>query len=287
MWENYMMKRIMTIIFILVITGSCQAKQQKLDQPVYDIDRGSQTKLSQMTADLKKNRIILVGEHHSNKSHHRAQLAVIQALAQAGAKVAIGLEMFRDDSQSKLDQWISGELDEADFERIYYDNWNFPYDAYRMIFEYARDNQIPMIGLNVSRDITRQVSRGGFQSLSKEAKGKLSDVACRVDEAYMKYIRKAYGAHAHGNLNFIYFCEAQMVWDNIMAINILNYLKQNPDAVVVALTGTGHAQKAAGPRQISSRSQLPYKVILPEVPGSIDAQTMTLKEADYIILDPE
>ncbi len=286
MWENYMMKRIMTIILIVVITGSCQAKQQKLDQPVYDIDRGSQTNLSQMTADLKKNRIILVGEHHSNKSHHRAQLAVIQALAQAGAKVAIGLEMFRDDSQSKLDQWISGELDEADFERIYYDNWNFPYDAYRMIFEYARENRIPMIGLNVSRDITRQVSRGGFQSLSAEAKGKLSEVACRVDEAYMKYIRKAFGAHAHGNLNFIYFCEAQLVWDNIMAINILNYLKQNPDAVVVALTGTGHAQKVAVPRQISSRSQLPYKVILPEVPGNIDAQTMTLKEADYIILEP-
>ncbi len=281
-----MSKQIIAVIFILIITGSCQAKQQNLDQAVYDIGRGSQIKLSQMTADLKKNRIILVGEHHSNKSHHRAQLAVIQALSQAGAKVAIGLEMFRDDSQSKLDQWISGELDEADFERIYYDNWNFPYDAYRMIFEYARDNRIPMIGLNVSRDITRQVSRGGFQSLSKEAKGKLSEVACRVDEAYMKYIRKAYGAHAHGNLNFIYFCEAQMVWDNIMAINILNYLKQNPDAVVVALTGTGHAQKVAVPRQISDRSQLPYKVILPEVPGSIDAQTMTLKEADYIILDP-
>ena len=281
-----MMKRIMMAIFILVIAGSCQAKQQNLDQPVYDIDRGLQTNLSQMSADLKKNRIILVGEHHSNKSHHRAQLAVIQALVQTGAKVAIGLEMFRDDSQSKLDQWIRGELDEADFERIYYDNWNFPYDAYRMIFEYARDNRIPMIGLNVSRDITRQVSRGGFESLSKEAKGKLSEVACRVDEAYMKYIRKAYGAHAHGNLNFIYFCEAQMVWDNIMAINILNYLKQNPDAVVVALTGTGHAQKVAVPRQISDRSQLPYKVILPEVPGSIDAQTMTLKEADYIILDP-
>ncbi len=281
-----MFKRIIAVIFILIIAGSCQAGQLNLDHPVYDIDRGRQTNLSQMTDDLKKNRIVLVGEHHSNKSHHRAQLSVIQALAQAGAKVAIGLEMFRDDSQSKLDQWISGELDEADFERIYYDNWNFPYDAYRMIFEYARENRIPMIGLNVSRDITRQVSRGGFQSLSKEAKGKLSEVACRVDEAYMKYIRKAFGAHAHGNLNFIYFCEAQLVWDNIMAINILNYLKQNPDAVVVALTGTGHAQKVAVPRQISSRSQLPYKVILPEVPGNIDAQTMTLKEADYIILEP-
>ena len=281
-----MVKRIIAAIFILVIAGSCQAQLRDLDQPVYDLERGRKTNLSELTADLKKNRIILVGEHHSNESHHRAQLTVIQALTQAGAKVAIGLEMFRDDSQSALDQWITGELDEADFERIYYDNWNFPYDAYRMIFRYARENQIPMIGLNVSRDITRQVSLGGFQSLSKEAKGKLSDVACRVDKAYMQYIRKAFGAHAHGNLNFIYFCEAQLVWDNIMAINILNYLNQHPDAVVVALTGTGHAQKVAVPRQISSRSQLPYTVILPEVPGSIDAQTVSTKEADYIILDP-
>lgn len=282
-----MFKQIIASIFTLLIVGSCQANQQLLEQPVYDLDRQQKTELSEKIADLKKHRIILVGEHHSNKRHHRAQLRVIQALEQAGVKVAIGLEMFRDDSQSALDKWIAGELNEADFERIYYDNWNFPYGAYRMIFDYARENQIPMIGLNVSRDITRQVSRGGFQSLSREAKGKLSEVACRVDEAYMKYIRKAFGAHAHGNLNFIYFCEAQLVWDNIMAINILSYLKRHPQTVVVALTGTGHAQKVAVPRQISSRSQLPYAVILPEVPGKIDAHTVSTKEADYIMLDLE
>ena len=102
-----MVKQTIAVVFTLIIAAGCQARQQNLDQPVYDIDRGSQTNLSQMATDLKKNRIILVGEHHSNKSHHRAQLAVIQALVQAGTKVAIGLEMFRDESQSKLDQWIS------------------------------------------------------------------------------------------------------------------------------------------------------------------------------------
>ena len=139
-----MFKRIIASIFMLIIAAGCQANQQNLDPSVYDIDRGRKTNLSQMADDLKKNRIILVGEHHSNLSHHRAQLAVIQALTQAGAKVAIGLEMFRDDSQSALDQWSSGDLNETEFERIYYDNWNFPYDAYRVIFEYARNNQIPM-----------------------------------------------------------------------------------------------------------------------------------------------
>ena len=206
-----------------------------------------------------------------------AQLMVIQALYQSGANVAIGLEMFRHDSQNALDHWIAGEMAENEFERIYYDNWNFPYSAYRPIFEYAKEKKIPLIGLNLPRKITRQVSRRGFQSLSKEEKGKLSEVACRVDETYMKYIRKAFGGHAHGNLNFTYFCEAQLVWDNAMAINTLDYLSTNPDAVVVVLTGTGHAQKSAIPRQIRSRSSLPYAVILPEVPGMLDAQTVGKK----------
>ena len=272
-------------VIVLVFAASCLANRQDLSQPILDLNQDQQTLMSEVIPQLKKNRIILVGEHHSKKAHHMAQLMVIQALDQSGANVAIGLEMFRHDSQNALDRWIAGELAENEFERIYYDNWNFPYSAYRPIFEYAREKKIPLIGLNLPRKITRQVSRRGFQSLSKEEKGKLSEVACRVDEAYMKYIRKAFGGHAHGNLNFTYFCEAQLVWDNAMAINTLNYLNTNPDAVVVVLTGTGHAQKSAIPRQIRSRSAVPYAVILPEVPGMLDAHTVGKDDADYLILD--
>jgi uncharacterized iron-regulated protein len=154
-----------------------------------------------------------------------------------------------------------------------------------VIFDYARKEKIPLIGLNVSRNITRQVSQHGFNSLTADQKGKLSDVTCRVDKAYMDYIKKAFGAHAHGNLDFSYFCEAQLVWDNVMAINTLNYLKKHPDALVVVLTGMGHAQKGAVPRQIRERSQIPLAVILPEVKESIDPETITSKDADYIMLD--
>jgi uncharacterized iron-regulated protein len=129
------------------------------------------------------------------------------------------------------------------------------------------------------------VSRGGFNSLSEEQKGKLADVSCRVDKEYMDYIKKAFGDHAHGNINFTYFCEAQMVWDTAMAVYTLAYLKKEPNAVVVLLAGTGHAQKGAVPRQIRDRSQIPHAVILPKIEGLIDPQTVSIKDADYIMLD--
>ena len=132
---------------------------------------------------------------------------------------------------------------------------------------------------------TTASTRSGYQSLSDEQREKLGDVACRVDKAYMAFIRKAYGGHGHGKMNFTYFCEAQLVWDAVMAVNSLEYLKKHPKALVVILTGTGHAQKNAIPRQIRDRSDIRHAVILPEVKGLIDANTVDKSDADYIMLD--
>lgn len=283
-----MIKKIITAILLVVALGTVGwVKQDSLNHRMFDLNQQKELSLAQALTTLRKNRIVLVGEHHTNKQHHRAQLNVIQALKDAGVQVAVGLEMFRNDSQPDLDRWISGDLDEKRFEKIFYDNWGYPWPDYRMIFKYARDHRIPMIGLNVPREITRQVSREGFKSLSQEQKGKLAEVSCIVDQQYMNYIRKAFGGHAHGQLNFIYFCEAQLVWDSAMAVYSLDYLKRHPEAVVVILTGTGHAQKGAVPRQIRARSNLPYAVILPEISGRIDPETITSNDADYIILDPD
>jgi len=271
-------------VSVLIIIGIVGAGQKQSDLRIYDLSLGKETLLSEAITQLKQNRIILVGEHHSNKNHHEAQLGVIRTLKETGLKVAVGLEMFRSDSQQALDRWISGDIGEEKFEQIYYDNWNYPWSAYRRIFEYARGKKIPLIGLNVSRSITRQVSQQGFKSLTAAQKGKLSNVSCKVDKEYMDYIRNAFGGHAHGNLNFTYFCEAQLVWDNVMAVNTLNYLQKYPDAVVVVLTGTGHARKGAIPRQIRERSRVSHAVILPEVKGIVDPETASTNDADYIIL---
>jgi len=241
--------------------------------------------MSDVISDLKRNRIILVGEHHSNISHHEAQVDVIRTLKESGEQVAVGLEMFRSDSQQALDRWVAGNIEEEDFLAIFYDNWGYSWENYRVIFDYARENKIPLIGLNVSRDITRQVSRQGFASLNQDQKGSLANIACRVDKEYMDYIKKAFGGHAHGKLNFSYFCEAQLVWDTVMAINALDYLNKNPNAMVVVLTGAGHAQKNAIPRQIRKRSEVAHAVILPEVKGFIDSETVDQSDADYIMLD--
>ena len=273
------------LMLLVVLTVGCSAARS-VDYRLYDLQLHKDVHISEALDRMRKSRVVLVGEQHNNPDHHNAQLVVIRQLHEAGVKTAIGMEMFRNDSQADLDRWVNGEISSEAFEKIYYDNWNYDWSLYRPIFEYARQEKIPIIGLNVPREITRQVARQGFQSLSKEQKEKLSNITCRVDQEYMEYIRRSFGAHAHGNLNFIYFCEAQLVWDNIMAVSSVSYLKSNPKSVMVLLAGAAHVRKQAVPAQISKRVDIPYTVILPEVPGDIDSQTVDGADADFLFLHP-
>ncbi len=252
----------------------------------FDIEKGSVVSDAEALETLRSSRVVVVGEHHTTREHHLAQLRVIEMLHKAGTPVAVGLEMFRRADQPALDDWVAGTLPLEDFQRIYYESWAFPWPLYNMIFEYARDRRIPLVGLNVDRDVTRQVAKGGFVSLTEDQKGKLADVTCNVTQEYMEYIRRAFGAHAHGDLNFIYFCEAQLVWDNVMALNAVDFLKAHPETVMVILAGTGHARKMGIPLRIRERSDLSVTVILPEAPGRIEPGTVDAADADLLMLGP-
>ena len=274
-------------LLLLAPFGNAWAEEKWEALPLFDVAGGKETTLRGVIEEVQRKKIVFVGEHHDRESHHMSQLHVISAMREKGVPLAIGLEMFRQDSQKGLDDWISRKSSDKDFQALYEDNWNFPYPLYSMIFEYARKMKMPLVGLNLPRAITRQVAQGGFESLTSEQKGKLHNVECKVDPAYMAFIKEAYGGHAHGQLNFTYFCEAQLVWDKVMAVHATDFLAANPAHSMVVITGTGHAWKKGIPEQVGQRSKASYAVFLPEVPNRIEKGKIGLQDADYLVLDLE
>lgn len=249
------------------------------------VSDGTRMTLADIVEDLKGVRLVFVGELHDEAGHHQAQLAVIRALKEAGISVAVGLEMFRSDSQAHLDQWIGGKLNQDAFQKVYYANWSSDWVLYRDIFLYARQTKIPMIGLNIPPEISRQVAGKGFSSLTPEQVGQLPEVSCRVDETYMNFIRQAFGLHGHDQgKSFMYFCEAQIVWDTAMAWHLLDFLKKDPTHTIVVLAGSGHAWKRGIPEQVTRQSDVSYRVILPEIQGRLESEAVTLEDADYLWL---
>jgi len=64
-------------------------------------------------------------------------------------------------------------------------------------------------------------------------------------------------------------------------------LEKKPESTVVVVAGSGHSWKKGIPAQIRRRSELPFRVILPEVPGRVDPKNIALNEADYVWLGLE
>jgi uncharacterized iron-regulated protein len=252
---------------------------------VFRVSDGKTVSFGQMIDDIKKAKLIFVGETHDNKLHHRLQLDVIRKLHDLKIPIAVGLEMFTAENQDVLDQWIRGELSEDNFIKAYYANWNFPWPLYGDIFLYAKDNKIPLIGLNIPPEISQKVARSGFSSLTKGELEKLPpEMGCAVDRKYMEFIRRAYAMHGHRDKQFLYFCEAQLLWDQSMAQNLLAFIGRNPDKMVVVLTGNGHAWKRGIPEQILMRSpKTAYRVLLPFISGYIDPSEITHEDTDYIL----
>jgi uncharacterized iron-regulated protein len=274
-----------TLLFLsLFIPG---AMLQAADMTLWDVAGNAHISLEQAAGKLPSPGIVYVGEFHDNAAHHAAQLAVIQSLDKRQRPLAVGLEMFQHIEQSILDAWVAKALSEEEMRRAFARNWSQDWHLYRDIFMYCRERNIPMIGLNVPRSITRKVARTGFESLTSEEIGKLPPIVCRVDREYEEFLRRVLGSHGSES-GFRRFCEAQLVWDTAMAIYALEYLNAHPERTVVVLCGMIHAWKKAAPEQASrENAEVEQAVIQPAVKGRWTPESVSKEDADYLILGLE
>jgi len=254
-----------------------------LSENTFRVSDGKVRSVDEILPELRDVALVFVGEHHDQASHHWAQLQVVQRLHESDAKVAVGLEMIQADHQKALDQWVRGELSEEEFVPLFERNWS-RWDLYADIFRFGREHGIPLVGLNVARKITRKVARDGFASLSEEQLKELPPVQCDVDAVYKEFIRRALGDRDKAEMTFQNFCEAQLLWDSAMAWHLERFLKENPDHTVVVLAGSAHSWKRGIPEQIRRRTDLAFRVILPET-ERLDRTSATTEDADYLWLD--
>ncbi len=281
-------KTVLLLIFLLsyAIQACSQMKGDDQQRSVFRVSDQKKISYAKMVDDLKQSQLIFVGETHDNMEHHRLQLEVIRSLHDVGLPLAVGFEMFTARSQNILDKWVAGTISQDEFIKTYYENWNFPWPYYRDILVFVRDKRIPALGLNVEPAITRKVARAGFDALTSEERAHLPpDVGCAVDKHFMEFVRRAYAMHGHSNdKTFLFFCQAQLLWDQVMARNILRFLEKNPERRIVVITGNGHAWKRGIPEHIRLLSdKIRYRVILPVVPGHIDEGIITKDDADYLL----
>jgi uncharacterized iron-regulated protein len=199
---------------------------------------------------MAQQQAVLLGEAHDSAEDHRWQLHTLAQLQGRQPRIAIGFEMFPRRLQGALDQWVAGKLSEREFlQRTEWDKvWGFAARDYLPLFHFARMHRIPMLALNVERELTEAVGKQGWDAVPESRKEGVSRPAAPTPE-YLQELRTVFAHHPERDKNpqaFDRFVEAQTLWDRAMAEAVAAHLQREPDALVVAILGAGHVRQGHG-----------------------------------------
>ncbi|UCB55449.1 MAG: ChaN family lipoprotein [Thiotrichales bacterium] len=242
--------------------------------------------LSQVMQQLDDARVVLVGETHTRYDHHLVQLEILKHLYQKSPNLALGVEWFQQPFQEYLDQYIAGEISEKEMleKTEYFSRWRYNYRLYQPILQYARENGIPVIALNASRELIKALAKSEFDDLPEDLKAQLPSSYDWSDKDYEKRIRDVFELHPEYNGEFDNFLRSQLTWDESMAERAVQYLKDNPDKRMLVLAGSGHIMYGSGvPNRIQRRidaSQFSILVSEDHLPVSKDI-------ADFLVMSVE
>jgi uncharacterized iron-regulated protein len=231
-------------------------------------------------AKLLDYQVVYIGEGHTSYEDHQLQLEIIRALFEHDPRLAIGMEMFTRPSQSVLDQYLAGELDEKTFlkKSHYFKTWRFDYRLYRDIISFAKHNKLPIIALNLEKNIVNQVFKGGGPNSLDDEEISLLPADRKLDETgYRERIETAYMMHRGQRQqgDFSGFLQAQALWDETMAETIVKYLEAHPDDRMVVIAGRGHVDKInAIPPRVARRLPVSQAVVVNSSGSASESETV-------------
>lgn len=246
------------------------------------VDTAALTDMNRLIEQIADRRVVFVGETHDRYEDHLNQLAIVQGLHERNKDLAIGMEFFQQPFQSQLDAYIAGEIDEAELLRAteYFDRWRFDYRLYRPILRFAREHGIPLVALNLPKEITDKAGDQGIASLTAEEAAQVPAEIDRGDVQYRNRIKKVFDMHPQDeDADFEHFLDVQLLWDEGMAERAAEYLRAHPGKAMVVLAGVGHVEYGRGiPRRVARRLPVESAIL---VNGTHRAPDPAV--ADYIL----
>ncbi|CAN5915319.1 ChaN family lipoprotein [soil metagenome] len=246
--------RVLPLLLLMTATAfsapAFSAPAQDKDKPAYRIftKAGKASSYAKMLAGLQEPEVVLFGELHNDPIAHWLQLELARDLHRAyGAQLVIGAEMFETDVQLVLDEFLAGQIPEANFEQEARPWPNYKTD-YRPLVRFAKEKSIPFVATNVPRRYAALVAKEGLAALaplSAEAKRLMAPLPITVDlqlPSYQKMLTM-FGPETHSSKKE-QVVQAQALKDATMASFILRQLL--PGRKLLHLNGGYHSDYFEG-----------------------------------------
>lgn len=236
-----------------------------------DAGSGKELSAAQLAKRLQKYDVVFFGEFHDQSEIHQYELELLKAMYKAkGAKLALSMEMFEADNQSKLNNFLADTLSEEDFLAASRHWPNYKTD-YAPLVNFAKEQQMPVIAANVPRFLAAHVAKN---NASTEG----------IAEQYLQWLPKhtyapegAYKDKFYAQMNspeapmkmppqrLAAVYAAQCLKDDKMAESIAAFADAHPDIQILHINGCFHSDAHLGTTQKleALRPKLKVAVITP------------------------
>ena len=282
----------LTSILILLFTIFQSIAQ---DFPAYVIytSNGKKTTFDKLEDAAEGKELILFGEFHDNPISHWLQLELTKELFEEnGANLQLGFEMFEQDQQELLSQYLLGNLTIKQFKDTVRLWPNYETD-YAPIIEFAKTNKLFCVASNVQRKYASLLFKKGrkaLDTLSAAIKTQMAPIDFVVDTSLSQY-REVFSMGGHMGVNMgMNMLESQAFKDATMAQFILSNPGRKAGTVHLHFNGAFHSDFHQGILWYVQQKEPNIRVLTISTVTQDDVRKMDkehLGRADFIICVPE
>lgn len=260
-----------------------------IDKPaykVYDI-KGKEVSYESILKKARKADVILFGELHDNPIAHWLELELTRDLhKKSKGEIILGAEMFERDNQLLINEYMSGAIEQKNFEKEARIWPNYKTD-YKPLLEFAKANNTGFVATNIPRRYASMVFNKGLsslESLSKNARAFLPPLPIEVDlnlPGYKALLEMA----GDGGINFPH---AQAVKDASMGYFIAQNLIKGGH--FIHFNGSYHSDNFEGISWYILKEKPTTKIMTISVVTQEDISNLKGEnkgKADFVICVPE
>lgn len=269
-----------------------RAALERLEMPtlaIHSAKERRQITFGELTDRLLDADLICIGESHDSELCHRVQLQIIKAIHANDARLGVGMEMFQRPYQEPLDKFIRGEMSEEEMLKAteYRTRWGFHWSLYRPIVDFCKRNGLPVAALNVPKEMTAKISKGGYKSLSDDDKKALGPVDYHVKPHRNHWYETL--AKMHGNVKVSEdqkerSYQVMTTWDEYMGASAAAFQTSRHLRRLVVLAGSGHIDLGFGIPQRAIQRTGGKAATVHVAPGGNAEKLFAAPPADFVVI---
>lgn len=218
--------------------------------PQPTILRGSDLKPTNLreAMGLVPTGVVVIGEAHGNAIHQNYELMMMKELRHIGWNVTNAMEFLEYPFQKQVNDYRLGLISEVDFLKIV--KWGgYGFQYYRDQILFPKLPKDTTIAINAPSEVVGKIARQGLKSLTPEELQLLPpnfDRDGRGNDTYFERFKSSLPHTISDPQQLENYFWAQSAWDDTMAYQVSEYLKNFPDHLVVIVVGDFHVRYGGG-----------------------------------------